>query len=50
MENAEVNAILKIVGLQYRLKYTTDEEFKTLRYGKIMIMADQVRFLIFFYL
>lgn len=44
MENAEVNAILKIVGLQYRLKYEKDEEFKTLRYGKIMIMADQVCF------
>lgn len=34
--------MLKIVGLQYRLKYINDDEFKTLRYGKIMIMADQV--------
>ncbi|CAD5230247.1 unnamed protein product [Bursaphelenchus okinawaensis] len=41
MENAEINALLKIVGLQYRLKYATDEERKTLRYGKIMIMTDQ---------
>ncbi|CAD5233794.1 unnamed protein product [Bursaphelenchus xylophilus] len=41
MENAEINAMLKIVGLQYKLKYATDEERKTLRYGKIMIMTDQ---------
>ncbi|VDK61437.1 unnamed protein product [Anisakis simplex] len=36
-----VNALLKIVGLQYRLKYEKDDEMKTLRYGKIMVMADQ---------
>lgn len=42
MENAEVNALLKIIGLQYRLKYDKDEDVKTLRYGKIMVMADQV--------
>ncbi|CAG9536423.1 unnamed protein product [Cercopithifilaria johnstoni] len=41
MENVEVNALLKIIGLQYRLKYDKDEDIKTLRYGKIMIMADQ---------
>ncbi|KAL3990740.1 DNA gyrase/topoisomerase IV subunit A family protein [Acanthocheilonema viteae] len=41
MENAEVNALLKIIGLQYRLKYVKDEDMKTLRYGKIMVMADQ---------
>ncbi|TKR76456.1 hypothetical protein L596_017588 [Steinernema carpocapsae] len=40
-ENAEITALLKIVGLQYRLKYDSDDEMKTLRYGKIMIMADQ---------
>lgn len=42
MENAEVNALLKIIGLQYRLKYDKDEDMKTLRYGRIMVMADQV--------
>lgn len=42
MENAEVNALLKIIGLQYRLKYDKDEDMKTLRYGKVMVMADQV--------
>ncbi|CAD5217830.1 unnamed protein product [Bursaphelenchus xylophilus] len=41
MDNAEINAVLKIVGLQYKLKYATAEEMKTLRYGKIMIMTDQ---------
>ncbi|VDM95380.1 unnamed protein product [Thelazia callipaeda] len=41
MENAEVNALLKIVGLQYRLKYDKDDDIKSLRYGKVMVMADQ---------
>ncbi|CAD5213174.1 unnamed protein product [Bursaphelenchus okinawaensis] len=41
MDNAEINALLKIVGLQYKLKYNNPEEMKTLRYGKIMIMTDQ---------
>ncbi|KAK0402260.1 hypothetical protein QR680_016238 [Steinernema hermaphroditum] len=40
-ENAEINSMLKIVGLQYRKKYDSDEDMKSLRYGKIMIMADQ---------
>ncbi len=38
-----MNALLKILGLQYSVKYETDEERNKLRYGKIMIMADQVR-------
>ncbi|KAK0396121.1 hypothetical protein QR680_001575 [Steinernema hermaphroditum] len=40
-DNAEINALLKIIGLQYKLKYESDDEVKSLRYGKIMIMADQ---------
>lgn len=40
-ENAEVLNLLKILGLQYKLKYDNEAELKTLRYGKIMIMADQ---------
>lgn len=43
MDNAEITALLKIVGLQYKVKYEDDDQMKTLRYGKIMIMADQVR-------
>jgi len=43
MENAEINSIIKILGLQYKKNYSTPESLKTLRYGKIMIMTDQVR-------
>lgn len=41
-ENAEINALLRIIGLQYKMKYDKDDDLKTLRYGKVMIMADQV--------
>ena len=43
MENAEINNIIKIVGLQYKKSYEDPESLKSLRYGKIMIMTDQVR-------
>lgn len=42
MENAEINNLIKIVGLQYKKNYSDPESLKTLRYGKIMIMTDQV--------
>ncbi|KAF5401692.1 DNA topoisomerase II alpha [Paragonimus heterotremus] len=41
MENAEINALIKILGLQYKLKYETPESLRDLRYGKVMIMTDQ---------
>ncbi|XP_056627935.1 DNA topoisomerase 2-alpha [Triplophysa dalaica] len=41
MENAEINNIIKILGLQYRKNYSDPESLKTLRYGKLMIMTDQ---------
>jgi DNA topoisomerase II len=41
MENAEINNLIKILGLQYKQKYDTPESLKSLRYGKIMIMTDQ---------
>ena len=41
MENAEINNLIKIVGLQYKHKYDSEDSLKSLRYGKIMIMADQ---------
>ncbi|XP_057357450.1 DNA topoisomerase 2-alpha isoform X3 [Manis pentadactyla] len=41
MENAEINSIIKIVGLQYKKNYEDEDSLKTLRYGKIMIMTDQ---------
>lgn len=40
-ENVEINALIKILGLQYKKKYQTEEDFKSLRYGSVMIMADQ---------
>lgn len=41
LENAEINHLIKILGLQYKKKYNTIEDMKTLRYGKVMIMTDQ---------
>lgn len=41
LENAEINNLIKIFGLQYKKKYLTLEDLKTLRYGKCMIMTDQ---------
>ncbi|XP_075033225.1 DNA topoisomerase 2-alpha [Mixophyes fleayi] len=41
MENAEINNIIKIVGLQYKRDYEDAESLKSLRYGKLMIMTDQ---------
>lgn len=40
-ENAEINSLCKIIGLQYKKKYLTMDDIKTLRYGKVMIMTDQ---------
>lgn len=41
LENVEINNLIKILGLQYKKKYLTVDDLKTLRYGKVMIMADQ---------
>ncbi|KAL1489498.1 hypothetical protein ABEB36_014382 [Hypothenemus hampei] len=41
LDNAEINSLVKIIGLQYKKKYITDEDMKLLRYGKVMIMTDQ---------
>lgn len=41
LENAEINNLIKIIGLQYKKKYMTIDDLKTLRYGKVMIMTDQ---------
>uniref|UniRef100_A0A3Q3VN89 DNA topoisomerase 2 n=1 Tax=Mola mola TaxID=94237 RepID=A0A3Q3VN89_MOLML len=42
MDNAEINNIIKILGLQYKKNYSDPESLKSLRYGKIMIMTDQL--------
>jgi DNA topoisomerase-2 len=41
MENAEINNIVAILGLNYDKKYDTPEERNELRYGKVMLMTDQ---------
>ena len=41
MENAEINNIVKIMGLQYGKKYRSVDDMKSLRYGRLMIMTDQ---------
>lgn len=41
LENAEINNVIKILGLQYKKKYENQDDLKTLRYGKLMIMTDQ---------
>ena len=41
MSNEEITNVIKILGLQYSKKYTDPTELKTLRYGKLMVMADQ---------
>lgn len=40
-KNAEISNLKNILGLKHSCTYETDEEFKTLRYGRVMIMADQ---------
>ena len=39
--NEEIKNIVQILGLDYEKSYRTEEELSTLRYGSIMIMADQ---------
>ncbi|CAG9794048.1 unnamed protein product [Diatraea saccharalis] len=41
LENVEINNLIKIIGLQYKKKYNSMDDLKSLRYGKVMIMADQ---------
>lgn len=41
MDNAEINNIIKILGLHFKEKYDTAEKLRTLRYGHLMIMTDQ---------
>lgn len=41
MKNPEIKNIVQIVGLRYDENYSTTESLKTLRYRRIMIMADQ---------
>merc|ERR550534_3287608 len=42
MENKEINDLVKIIGLQYKKKYESMDDLKSLRYGKIRIMMDPI--------
>ncbi len=41
MGNEEIKNLVKILGLQYSKKYEEVSDLRTLRYGHLMIMADQ---------
>ena len=43
MENKEITDLVKILGLTYKKKYSSLEDMSSLRYGRMMIMTDQVR-------
>ncbi|CAF2365861.1 unnamed protein product [Rotaria sp. Silwood2] len=40
-ENSEISQLVKILGLNYGEKYVDKSDLSKLRYGKLMIMADQ---------
>ncbi|KAI3953582.1 hypothetical protein MKW92_053390, partial [Papaver armeniacum] len=39
--NREIKDIKKILGLEENKEYGDEESLKSLRYGRVMIMADQ---------
>lgn len=39
-KNQEINDIIRAVGLKYNVDYTLNENFETLRYGQVLILAD----------
>ncbi|VDK17725.1 unnamed protein product [Anisakis simplex] len=41
LQNAEVSALVRILGLRFGEDYSSDEKRKELRYGHLMIMTDQ---------
>lgn len=40
MDNEEISNLKKIIGLRNDFKYKMEEEFNTLRYGRIIILTD----------
>lgn len=40
-QNDEYKNLKKIIGLQENVDYTKDSNFKTLRYGRVLVMSDQ---------
>ena len=45
MQNAEFTKLKQILGLQHGVKYDDNKSLKSLKYGHVMIMTDQVSFL-----
>ena len=41
LANEEISCLKTIIGLKQGMDYSTEEAFKTLRYGKIMVLTDQ---------
>ena len=41
LNNQEIQNIIKILGLNLNHKYERSDELSSLRYGKMMVMADQ---------
>ncbi|BFZ22006.1 hypothetical protein BsWGS_25045 [Bradybaena similaris] len=41
LDNAEINNVIKILGLHFKENYDDPEKLRQLRYGKLMIMTDQ---------
>ncbi|VDK81832.1 unnamed protein product, partial [Onchocerca ochengi] len=41
VENAEISALVRILGLKFGENYSNDEKLKSLRYGRLLIMTDQ---------
>ena len=41
MENADINNLMEILGLQYNKEYKSIEDLQSLRYGRLMIMANR---------
>ena len=39
--NSEIQNLVKILGLKFNEDYSSDDKFKTLRYGKIISLCDQ---------
>lgn len=44
-ENVEIGNLMTILGLKFGKDYSLDEEFRTLRYGSVVVLADQVSLL-----
>lgn len=42
LRNAEISSLVRILGLKFGEAYNEESKLKTLRYGRLLIMTDQV--------